>query len=104
MTKLSASLRITRGGVCKIIKRLSAKHAVSPYKLDENKKEIYYTLTETGEKIFLAHEKIHQTWLEKDSDFLKQFNKKDVEFALKFIQEYSDHLKKSLTGFEWRKK
>ena len=39
VTKLSASLRITRGGVCKIIKRLCAKSAVSSYRLDENKKE-----------------------------------------------------------------
>lgn len=65
VTKLSASLRITRGGVCKIIKRLCAKSAVSPYRLDENKKEIYYTLTETGEKYSLLMKKSIKNGLKK---------------------------------------
>ena len=100
VTKISQSLNITRGGVSKMIKKLINKGAIDTYTRDENKKEIYYILTNLGQEVFQAHEKIHQEWNDKDTEFFKQFDKNEIEFALNFLQKYSQHLKDTIKYFE----
>lgn len=101
VTKLSHELHLTRGGISKLVKKLIKKNAIEAYSSDDNKKEIYYKLTESGMEIFEAHEKLHKKWNNKDKEFFKQFNKEEVEFAINFIQKYTDHLKRTLTNFNW---
>lgn len=100
VTKISQSLNITRGGVSKMIKKLISKGAIDTYTRGENKKEIYYILTNLGQEVFQAHEKIHQEWNDKDTEFFKQFDKNEIEFALNFLQKYSQHLKDTIKYFE----
>ena len=100
VTKISQSLNITRGGVSKMIKKLINKGAIDTYTRDENKKEVYYILTNLGQEVFQAHEKIHQEWNDKDTEFFKQFDKNEIKFALNFLQKYSQHLKDTIKYFE----
>lgn len=44
--------------------------------------------------------KIHQEWNDKDTEFFKQFDKNEIEFALNFLQKYSQHLKDTIKYFE----
>ena len=100
VTKISQSLNITRGGVSKMIKKLINKGAIDTYTRDENKKEVYYILTNLGQEVFQAHEKLHQEWNDKDTEFFKQFDKNEIKFALNFLQKYSQHLKDTIKYFE----
>ncbi len=103
VTKISQDLNITRGGISKLIKKLISKNAIIPYQTPNNKKEIYYKLTEHGKEVFQAHENIHQKWHKKDLKFLSRYNEKEVVFAVNFIRDYTQHLKKTLTDFDWSK-
>lgn len=100
VTKISQSLNMTRGGISKMLKKLIGKGTVITYTRDENKKEVYYTLTDLGQAVFHAHEKIHQEWNSKDMEFFKQFEEKEIKFALNFIQKYSEHLKKAIADLK----
>lgn len=100
VTKISQSLNITRGGVSKMIKKLINKGAIDTYTRDENKKEVYYILINLGQEVFQAHEKLHQEWNDKDTEFFKQFDKNEIKFALNFLQKYSQHLKDTIKYFE----
>ncbi len=101
--KISRSLNITRGGISKMLKKLICKEAIEAYELEENKKEIYYRLTETGLKIFLAHEKMHKAWNDKDKEFFKQYSEQEAKLIMDFVRKYSEHLKKSLAEIEKKK-
>jgi DNA-binding MarR family transcriptional regulator len=69
-TKLSINLSMTRSAVSKITKKLLNNGDVISYQNEDNKKEIYYKLTE---KEFF--EKLDDKDLQTVSNFLSEFNK-----------------------------
>ncbi len=99
VTKLSDALNLTRGGVSRLIKRLITQSAIKTYTNNRNKKEIYYSLTPLGEKVFVAHEHLHNACHKYDSQFFKQFSQEEQEIAVRFIQQYIEHTKKYVTDF-----
>ena len=99
VTKLSNALNLTRGGVSRLIKRLIAQSAVKTYTNNENKKEIYYSLTPLGKKVFTAHAHLHNTCHKYDSQFFKQFTQNEQEIALRFIRKYIEHTQKHIKDF-----
>ena len=99
VTKLSAVLNLTRGGVSRLIKRLLAQAAVKTYTNNNNKKEIYYSLTPLGKKVFVAHAHLHKACHKYDSRFFKQFTPKEQEIAVRFIQQYIEHTQKYIKDF-----
>ncbi len=99
VTKLSRALRLTRGGVSRLLKRLIGQAAVTTYTSDSNKKEIYYCLTPLGKKVCIAHEHLHRACHKYDSQFFKQFTAQEQETAVRFIKKYIEHTQKHLTDF-----
>lgn len=89
VTKLSECLKLTRGAVSKIIKKLLRKGAIEIYTQEKNKKEIYYKLTKTGESIFEAHEKMHKKWVEDDINYLSGVDKNELKTVCKFLENYN---------------
>ena len=82
VTKLSKCFKMTRGAISKTIKKLIEKGAVAIYQKPENKKEIYYKLTEIGMSIYLEHEEMHKSRIERDCVI---FNKLSIEEKNEFI-------------------
>ena len=100
VTKISQALNLTRSCISKIVKKLIHKEAIVSYVREDNKKEIYYKLTDLGKKVFWAHEKIHEEWNNKDIEFFRRYKAEEVSFAIDFIQKYSEHLMNSIKDFE----
>ncbi len=99
VTKLANALNLTRGGVSRLIKRLIAQSAITTYTSDSNKKEIYYSLTPLGKKVFVAHEQLHSACHKYDSQFFTQFSAKEQSVAVRFIQKYIEHTQKHIQDF-----
>ena len=89
VTKLSQHLNLTRGAVSKIIKKLVKKNAIEIYTTESNKKEIYYKLTPTGQKVFYAHEKMHKKWNNDDLAYLSGIEEKDLITVNNFLANYN---------------
>lgn len=90
--KLATLLSMTRGAVTKLAKRLLQDGLIESYTRSDNKKEIYYRLTSTGEVLFKEHEVAHAKWEERDIAFLSSVPIKEQQVVLEFLQKFNNYL------------
>jgi len=92
VTKISEQMGLTRAGISKISKRLLSKGLIESYRDPDNKKEIYFRLTEGGQSVYDEHKKIHnkvrQEWLA----FFKHYSDDEKATILRFFTEINDLL------------
>ncbi|MES5262819.1 MarR family transcriptional regulator [Priestia megaterium] len=93
VTKLAAASYMTRGAISKLTKKLIAKNIIESYQSVANKKEIYFRLTTNGQKINDIHQKLHQSFLERDKEVFKHMTDKEFDTIFRFIGRYRHHLK-----------
>lgn len=92
VTQLAESFYMTRGAISKLTKKLIIKGLIESYQKSENKKEIYFRLTEQGKVIFKIHEDLHQEFRERDKAVFEQVTEKQFDSMLSFVKNYSRHL------------
>ncbi|QKE72304.1 MarR family transcriptional regulator [Arthrobacter citreus] len=92
VTKLAESLYMTRGAITKITKKLMQKGLIESYQKPENKKEIYFRLTEQGKEIDKVHAELHQEFRERDKVVFEQVTDEQYDSMLHFIKKYNVHL------------
>ncbi|MCH5299640.1 MAG: MarR family transcriptional regulator [Ruminococcus sp.] len=106
VTSLSKHMGMTRGGICKNIKKLSRAGLISPYQTDGNAKNIYYSLTESGQDVYEKHAKAHAAWLERDRKFMAEFSDEQLcqveDFMQKYIRHIDERIKESEESVENR--
>lgn len=68
------------------------KGLIESYQKPDNKKEIYFRLTEQGDVIYNIHEELHQEFRERDQAVFEQVTEEQFDAMLRFIQAYSRHL------------
>lgn len=92
VTKLAESLYMTRGAISKLTKKLIKKELIESYQKPDNKKEIYFRLTEQGKEIFRIHEELHKAFQERDKVVFEQITEEQFDNMLSFVEKYSRHL------------
>jgi DNA-binding MarR family transcriptional regulator len=92
VTKLAESLYMTSGAISKLTKKLLQKGLIESYQKPENKKEIYFRLTEQGKAIYDIHEELHQAFQKRDKAVFEQVTEEQFDSMLSFIDKYSRHL------------
>ncbi len=92
VTKLAESLYMTRGAISKITKKLTEKGLIESYQKPDNKKEIYFRLTEQGEVINRIHEELHKEFQERDKAVFEHVTEEQLDSMLNFMEKYSRHL------------
>ncbi|KUP23552.1 MarR family transcriptional regulator [Paenibacillus sp. DMB5] len=92
VTKLAESLYMTKGAISKLTKKLTDKGLIESYRKQDNKKEVYFKLTEQGRTIFNIHEKLHNEFRERDQAVFEQVTGEQYDSMLSFIDKYSRHL------------
>jgi len=90
VTKTTEFLKITKGAVTKITKKLILNEYLSVYQTEANKKEKYFKLTEKGQVIFDKHEKLHENAWQKDKKIFDQFDDDDKNVIYKFLEVIKD--------------
>lgn len=98
VTKVADHMRMTRGAISKMTKKLLAKGLIEKYTLETNKKEIYFRLTEQGKVLFDEHAKRHERWEKRDMEFLSQYPQEKVATVYEFMQEFNDYLDEQIKG------
>jgi DNA-binding MarR family transcriptional regulator len=93
VTKLAAASYMTRGAISKLTKKLMNRGLIESYQASENKKEIYFKLTDTGNEVNKAHEELHELWLERDKEVFTDMKKEEFDTIFRFIGRYRQHLK-----------
>lgn len=92
VTKLAEAFRMTTGGITKITKKLITKGLIESYKKPENKKEIYFKLTEQGNSVYNIHNKLHKEFQDRDKAVFEQISDEIFDNMLNFAKIYSKHL------------
>ncbi len=92
VTKLAESLYMTRGAISKMTKKLIKKGIIESYQKPDNKKEIYFKLTDQGQKIYKIHEELHREFQERDKAVFNQVTEEQFDSMLSFIEKYNSHL------------
>ncbi|MDU0201174.1 MULTISPECIES: MarR family transcriptional regulator [Paenibacillus] len=92
VTKLAESFYMTSGAISKLTKKLIKKGLIESYQKQENKKEIYFRLTEQGKAIDKVHEELHKEFKERDKAVFEHVTDEQFDSMLKFIESYSRHL------------
>lgn len=92
VTKLAESFYMTRGAISKLTKKLIEKGLIESYKKQDNKKEVYFRLTEQGEEVNKIHEELHKEFQERDKVVFEQVTDEQFDSMLSFVEKYSRHL------------
>lgn len=83
---------MTRGAISKLTKKLIQKGLIESYQKSDNKKEIYFKLTEQGKVIYNIHEDLHKEFQERDKAVFEQVTEEQFDSMLSFVEKYSRHL------------
>jgi DNA-binding MarR family transcriptional regulator len=100
VTKLADYLKMTRGAASKIVKRLLQQELIEVYTKENNKKEKYYRLTKKGRKIYKEHEKRHQLWIKRDTQFFKRYSAIEIQYIKEFMKDYNQYLEEQIDEIE----
>ncbi|MFD0712215.1 MarR family transcriptional regulator [Paenibacillus sp. GCM10027626] len=98
VSKLAKAFQVTRGAISKVTKRLLETGAIERYQKPDNKKEIYFKLTDIGREIYQEHENMHQMRIERDSGFFSQLSDEEkdnlIQTLNKIYGQIAEELKK----------
>lgn len=92
VTKLAETFYMTRSGISKITKKLIEKGLIESYQRPDNKKEIYFKLTEQGNAIYKVHEELHKEFQERDKAVFDHVTEKQLDSMIDFTEKYNKHL------------
>ena len=83
VTALAGEMRMTKGAISKILRKLSDKDAVEPYQLGSNRQKIFYRLTDAGQELFDAHRERHRGWEERELFFFRSLSEEELSGAIR---------------------
>ena len=87
---IAHNMQITKGGISKITSRLLKKELIEAHRLEGNRKEVFYTLTPVGKKIFVLHEKLHAKVQARLENMLQKYNKKELNVISHFLKNLKE--------------
>lgn len=86
-TFIAKELNMTKGAISKITNKLLKKELIKGNHLENNKKEIYYTLTAQGKEVFEIHEMLHKAEREKFIKILSKYDKEGLNIINSFLDD-----------------
>lgn len=92
VTRLAESFYMTRGAISKISRKLMEKGVIESYQKPDNKKEIYFRLTEKGREVYAVHEALHREFQERDKAVFETITEEQLNDMLSFMERYAGHL------------
>ncbi|MCU5375976.1 MarR family transcriptional regulator [Bacillus cereus] len=92
VTQLAEAFYVTRGAISRMTKKLINKGLIESYQKSENKKEIYFRLTEQGKEIYKIHEELHNEFQGRDKAVFEQVTEAEFDSIINFVEKYSRHL------------
>ncbi len=91
-TDLAILFNITKGSVSKMLTKLHCKGLIERYQDPSNKKEVYFRLTELGNRANQGHAEFHSKHEHQLYDEFATYTKDQQDFLIDFINKYTDHV------------
>ena len=103
VTALAEEMRMTKGAISKILRKLSDKGAVESYQLGANRQKVFYRLTDAGRVLFNEHRERHRGWEERELSFFRSVPAVEQDAAVRFFSDYNADLRARLNAGETEK-
>ncbi|MEX3616942.1 MarR family transcriptional regulator [Paenibacillus glucanolyticus] len=87
VTALSEKTGLTKGSITRVSKKLLKLDLIRRQQFSDNKKEVYFTLTENGERLCRIHDRLHQEIEMRFKKFLEKYTPEQLAFAREFLQD-----------------
>lgn len=96
VTVIAEYMGMTKGAISKNIKKLLEAGLLNTYQAENNNRKIFYTLTDTGKKIYDKHEIAHKNWIMRDNAFFSQFSDDEINSVSEFLERFIAHLNEEI--------
>lgn len=100
VTSIAEHMNMTRGGISKIIKKLTMAGFIDSYQQPGNHQKIFYRLTESGRSLYAEHEARHKLWESRDGEFLSGFSEEKLKNIASFMKQFNEYLDKKIMELE----
>ncbi|MGN4730037.1 MarR family transcriptional regulator [Bacillus cereus group sp. MYBK181-1] len=87
-TLLSMELNISKATISKAIRILIDNRILLTHQNTDNKKEIFYTLTDKGIQLAIVHKKLHKIAHKRYSELFQQFDDSELQVVTKFLEAW----------------
>jgi len=92
VTAIAQQMGMTKGGICKNIKKLTKLGLIESYQLDDNNRKVFYKLTEPGKDVYEKHDIAHKNWTRRDNSFFANYSEKEQSVIADFLEKYIEHI------------
>lgn len=84
---LAAALDVTRGGITRAAQTLLKYKMIETYQVQEDKKKIFYHLTDKGQKVAQIHQEMHaQRRQQRRNQLFKNYSSAEKAVILRFLK------------------
>jgi DNA-binding MarR family transcriptional regulator len=92
-SELAKTLGVTCGAIGQVTKKLMNKGLIESYQLSDNKKEVYFRLTDLGRKASIGHQKHHEKLNAGVYDYICKLEESE-------LQKFSELLDAAINGMQ----
>ncbi|QBD74911.1 MarR family transcriptional regulator [Ktedonosporobacter rubrisoli] len=86
--QIARQLGITKGAISKVTRKLLEQELIFSERLPNNRKEIYFRLSQKGREIFKWHQQLHPQLEEQGRQFLLRYSIDELQLIVRFCQDY----------------
>ncbi|MBX4148597.1 MarR family transcriptional regulator [Paenibacillus lautus] len=90
-TTLAEKMNLSKAGITKISGKLLEEGYIHRRQLNDNKKEVYFSLTVKGKQVFELHKQLHKLEEKRFMQLLDSFKEAELHVILRFLQSVSTH-------------
>lgn len=101
-TSIAGKLDLSKASVTKISTKLHKDGFIKRSQMNDNKKEVYFSLTPKGRQVFEVHAKLHEIVKRRFLDGLDSFSEAELQAVLKFFQTVINQIGSAATYGEGR--
>lgn len=95
-SELAEKLGLRKGTFSKMAHRLEKAGLLNRYHNENNRKEVFFQLTELGERAYEGHYQFHERTSPATYEYFHYYTDEEQKAILEFIEHYTNYLKEYL--------
>lgn len=89
---IAREIKVTRGAVSQIVRKLEKKKLVRKVENPDNKRILNLELTDKGEKAFKGHQMLHGEFNDGLKNVIKDYDSEQMELLQNFVKDLEDRI------------
>ncbi|AIQ40379.1 MarR family transcriptional regulator [Paenibacillus sp. FSL R7-0297] len=90
-TSIAEKMNLSKASITKISGKLLQEGCIKRSRMNDNRKEVYFSLTPKGRQLFVVHAEMHENFEQSFIQGLNTFSEAELQASLKFIQTVISH-------------